>query len=428
MKDADLTIETLELTLFELGWYKQASTNPKMSLWLPSARTKLDPNVFREEAGVFLPSDKEAPDFHRLLQRAASELARLSAENVLEEFDTSEMRISRKLDKFVASTDGPAVQSGVVDWRIGANLVKGLSEILMSGARAAHQNKRWYNGTSKVIANNYLDSCLMGQTEVGSYVVKAFVPADAIVPISNSKKVKKQSQMTARQVSETVLASVEATKEVLEEFTRDHNPEAFEWAMTQGVSVEMLDGFRSLISAEETEISVEFIGLTPDERERAPQRSTVVLKPTLREAVEVGFSTLRETPHPNELVVAGEVIGLMRQFDEPDSRRIKMRGPAPDGKTRVFTVHLGQDDYEQAMQAHKKQVLFQVNGTADKGRFIEVKKCLLPMLQSAEKATPLVRLQEAKLQDSSTLYSKLRAQRLRAYRIALTHHIPRNDS
>lgn len=369
----ELTVDALELTLNELSWYKQASTNPKMSLWLPSSNAKLEPSVLREDAGVFLPSDKDAPDFNRLIQRAAGELAKLSAENVFEKYATAEMRINRKLDKFVAATDGPEVRNGVVDWRIGANLVKGLSDILMSGARAAHQYKRWYGGASNVIAKNYLDSCLMGQTEVGSYVVKAFAPADAIVPVSNSRKAKKQSQMTARQVSETVLASVEATKEVLEEFTRDRDPEAFEWAMTQGVSVEMLEGVRSIIGAEETEISVEFIGLTPDERDRPPRRSTVVFEPTLRDAVEVGFSTLREVPQPTELVVAGEVIGLMRQFDEPDSRRIKMRGPALDGKSRVFTVHLGQEDYEKAMQAHKKQVVFQVSGIAEKGRFVEVK-------------------------------------------------------
>lgn len=368
------SLEALQLTLEELGWEGHQGFNPKLKIWSPTPRAKLEPLVSdAHSVKVLVPLDTQAPDFEHLLHTAIAEFADFSAANVLEEFATSKLRIKRNLDKFVVSTDGPAVRNGVIDWRIGESLVTGLSEILTSGARAAHQNLRWYSGASRVIADNYLDSCLMGQTEVGSYVVKAFVPAKAKVPVSNSKKAKKQSQMTARDVSETVLASVEATKEVLEEYRKNGDSEAFEWAATQGVSVEMLSGVQNLINAEETELSVDFIRLETDKPEHEPYRKSVVFDPTLREAVEVGVSTLRMQPQPTDLRVSGEVIGLMRQWDEPDSRRIKMRGISPEGRSRVYTVHLDQADYDRAMQAHKHQVLFEVYGLAEKGRFVEVK-------------------------------------------------------
>lgn len=373
MSISPLDIQTLELTLTELGWVKQTdNVNPHMSLWVPSPKAKLEPTVMREEAGVFLPQKPEAPDFQRIIHRALTELADLSATNVVEELATSQLRLERALDKFVVSTDGPAVRSGVVAWRMGARLVEGLAEVLKSGARVSQDPKRWYQSSHRVIADNYLDSCLMGQTEVGSYVVKAFVPATTALSISNSAKLKRHSQISSREVTETVFASVQATKEVLEEFRKNKNPDVFEWAMTQGVSVEMLSGFQNLIGTDETEISVEFIKTDSDEPSVVSYSGAVVLEPTIAEAVEVGIATLRKTPQSTEMVVSGEVIGLMREWDAPDSRRIKMRGTGPDGKTRVYTAHLNAADYDKALEAHGSGLLLQVNGVADKAAFLEV--------------------------------------------------------
>ncbi|MDK8483684.1 hypothetical protein QP944_11325 [Corynebacterium sp. MSK105] len=374
MNNAPLNIQALELTLTELSWVKQSEDNPRMSLWVPSPTAKLETAVVREEAGVFLPHNPEAPDFQRIIHRALTELADLSAANVIEELATSQLRLERALDKFVVSTDGPTVRSGVVDWRIGARLVAGLEEVLKSGAKASQEYMRWFRRSNLVIADNYLDSCLMGQTEVGSYVVKAFVPATVPLSISNSAKIKKSSQLSSREVSETVFTSVQATKEVLEEFRKNGNPDAFNWAMTQGVSVEMLSGFQSLIGADETEISVEFIKTKADEPSVVSSRGAVVLEPTLTEAVEVGIATLRQEPQSLEMVVAGEVIGLMRQWDEPDSRRIKMRGTGRDGKTRVFTVRLNEADYDKALEAHGRGVFLEVDGVAEKAEFLEVRR------------------------------------------------------
>lgn len=374
MNNAPLDIQALELTLTELAWIKQTDDNRRMSLWIPSPTAKLEPTVIREEAGVFLPHNPEAPDFQRIIRRALTELADLSAANVVEELATSQLRLKRALDKFVVSTDGPAVHSGVVDWSIGSRLVEGLGEVLKSGARVSHDPKRWYQGSHRVIANNYIDSCLMGQTEVGSYVVKALIPATAPLSFSNSEKMKKQSQVSSREVTKTVFASVQATKEVLEEFRKDKDPDAFGWAMTQGVSVEMLTGFRKLIGEDETEISVEFIKTEADEPSVVSYRGAVVLEPTLTEAVEVGIETLKQTPHSIEMVVAGEVIGLMRQWDAPDSRRIRMRGTGRDGKKRVYTVHLNEANYEKALEAHGLGVFLEVSGVTEKAEFIEVRE------------------------------------------------------
>lgn len=135
----------------------------------------------------------------------------------------------------------------------------------------------------------------------------------------------------------------------------------------------MLTGFRNLIGTDETEISVEFIKTEADEPSVVSYRGAVVLEPTLAEAVEVGIATLKQAPQPTEMVVAGEVIGLMRQWDEPDSRRIKMRGTGRDGKTRVFTVHLNESDYDKALEAHGRGVFLEVSGVTEKAEFLEVR-------------------------------------------------------
>lgn len=374
MTNSPVDIQALELTLTELEWVKHSDdSNSRLSLWIPSSTAKLDSAVLREEAGVFLPRNPEAPDFQRIAHRALTELSELSAVNVAEEFATSQLRLEQALDKFVVATDGPSVRSGAVNWRMGARLVEGLGDVLKAGARASHDYKRWFQNSHRVIADNYIDSCLMGQTEVGSYIVKAFVPAEVPISISNSEKMKKHAQVLSRDVSETVFTSVEATKEVLEEFNRDGNPDAFNWAHTQGVSVEMLSGFRKLISADETELSVEFIKTTGSDTPTVSYQGAVVIEPTLANAVEVGIETLKEVPLPTTMHVAGEVIGLMRKWDAPDSRRIKMRARGQDGKTRVFTVHLSQADYDKALEAHGRGVFLEVNGTADRSEFLEVR-------------------------------------------------------
>lgn len=374
MKINPFSLDAIELTLSELGWVSQDNDSPKMKLWVPSANANLESRVLSEEVGVFVPQDDAAPDFERLVSRAIAQLSEYSAENVLEELDVSTLRIRHSLDKFVVASEGSAVQNGLVDWNIGVDLVGGLSEILSSGAKSAHQNKAWYRGASNVIAKNYLDSCLMGQTEVGSYVVKAFVPANKPLSVSDSVKQKKQSQLIAREVSKSVFASVQATHEVLDEYLKEKRPEVFEIGMTQGVSVEMLEGFGHLINNDETEISVEFVTPEMGNSSGRPFKGAVLLTPAFKEGVETGVATLKKSSSPTRLMISGEVTELKRVWDDPDSARIKMRAASPRGKMRTYTVHLKSDDYESAVLAHTDEKQLSVSGIAELGEFIQVER------------------------------------------------------
>lgn len=367
------SLDGLELALREMNWIPHDSANPCMTLWLPTESSRLVAAVDKGEAALFIPVNPQAPDFNRLIHRAIQQLVSLSAENIEEELQMAELRVNKKLDKLQLRVEGESYP-GILPWQRGADSIDGMKKILAASAKTTQDYKRYFANSGHIIANNYLENCYMGQTEVGSYIISAYIPTEKNIRVSNSKDNKAHSVITGRDITGTMTAALDASKEVLSNYLETKDEEVFEWGVSQGVSADILIGIKGIIGSSETEIRIEYVPLTKEES--GEKSYAIAFAPDLKDAAEKGHEVLSKTSQSKGIRIVGEVIQLKRKYEEPNSARIKLRS-IYDRKLRSFSIRLQEEDYHKAIEAHDKNVMLMVEGEATKGVFTSIKSVSL---------------------------------------------------
>lgn len=377
------SLEGLELALREMNWMPHVSANPYMTLWLPTESSRLVMTVDEDEAAVFIPVNPQAPDFNRLIHRAIQQLASLSAEDIREELQMAELRVNKKLDKMQLRVEEESYP-GILPWQRGVDSIDGIRKILIASAKTTQENKRHFANFGHTIASNYLESCYMGQTEIGSYIISAYIPTEKNIKVSENRNNKEHSVVTGRDITGTMTTALDASKEALSDYLETKDEEVFEWAVSQGVSADILGGIKRIIGNSETEIRIEYVSLT---KEESGERSYVIdFTPDLKVAAEKGHEVLSKTSKSENIRIAGEVIGLKRKYELPNSARIKLRC-IYKSKTRSFSIRLQEEDYHKAIEAHDKNVMLVVEGKAEKGVFTDIKSVLLTTTPVSSEST-----------------------------------------
>lgn len=177
-------------------------------------------------------------------------------------------------------------------------------------------------------------------------------------------------ETTGREITKSMVAALQGTREVLDEYLESPKNEVFEFGISNGVSYEMLEGVEQIVGTKESEISFEFLPLPSDEGE--PFHVTpIVFSPEHKRAARKGKEVLSKAPQELHVAVAGEVIELRRTLEDTTSSRIRIRGDI-QGKIRTLGASLSASDHEKASRAHiDKRQLF-IKGTVKQGVFTEV--------------------------------------------------------
>jgi hypothetical protein len=211
---------------------------------------------------------------------------------------------------------------------------------------------RYYGNRHGQFANRFISEVLMGQTDVGSYVVRAYVPADAAIPTrggaaaSEGVHFEGLDVIPTRSVSQAVVQTLEATTEALTHFKQHDSLSAFV-DPSLGISYETVTAVQALSAdADEAAISVAWDPAGPgDEPAPANFFFTASDAPVLERAA----NRLVE-PEPQREVVASGTVHLLS--------RAEFAGPGVVGlttierPTRKLRVRLDEDDYHRALQAH----------------------------------------------------------------------------
>ena len=371
------SLDVFEFVLKELKWKSFAGVNPKMKIWLPSDDSKIVQGEVKDDIAVFVPTDNEASDFAPLMYRAVRQLMTFSSENIDDELKLAKLRLSESLDRFQLHLESDRTLKmkdseawkGIVDWEQGVDLINGARQILAAGAKTTRSYSRHFANANTTIATNYLESCYMGQTEVGSYVISALIPAEKNIQMSKNRSKKAQSEVKSREITKTMIASLGASQEVLNEFVRKEDVEIFEWGMSQGVSAEILRGISQIIGQSETEVSVSFAPFVEDNFKE--KFFNISFTPDLKPAALKGEKILASSPSPMPLHIMGEVVELRRKSNAPNSARIRIQS-VYEGKNRSFSMELDEEEYELAIKAHSANVMLSVRGMADRGLFTMV--------------------------------------------------------
>lgn len=332
---------------------------------IPSA-TKLISQWQRSEehlglSSVFVPNDPSKTDYSLLLDRCYNQLEQLYGPVFTVLYEQEKYIDDNSLDPISIRSD-TSVESGLIPWDVGYQLFDALRGILDAGARTAYVKKRKLNTSGNVIASSVLQDSLMGQTQVGSYIVTALVPQNKKFTASVSKNPQKSDKtILGKVITSTISESIKAVQygidEVGENTDDDKKFEVFDSLVTEGVSYELVKALTSLDTGMESEVSVTLMGNKQEELEK----TKLCIEPPTMKVLSKASVHLSKPKEPESKYLMGEVVQLSHSEDLPQ-RHIKLRARV-DGKVRTVSICLNRDQYESAIDAHRRELQLSVHGT-----------------------------------------------------------------
>lgn len=159
-----VTIDQVSAYLKKSGWTSDGLLRTVATIWHR-------PEDF--DAEVLLPTSQDVKDYTRRMQDAMSAIA---------EFEEREIKdVLRDVVNLFSSiiavrVIGADTSDGTIPINDGVLLIEKAKDMLMSAAMAMFSKRRIFSGKPPKDAASYIDSLLLGQTEVGSYVVNVLVP------------------------------------------------------------------------------------------------------------------------------------------------------------------------------------------------------------------------------------------------------------
>jgi hypothetical protein len=245
-----------------------------------------------------------------------------------------------------------AAPPGYITWSDGEKMFGQAKSILVAGAKSHVDKAPYFANRLGQYAKRFLDTALMGQTKVGSYIVTAFVPTLETISLTSARVDHLEAgdgtgRTRTRDVSESIAKSIEATVEALAHFHRRNSYSAFEDFVSQGVSYEMLHSLAGLAEhSDGASVSVEFDAGSG----RPPPATTFEFRPTDARVLRTAGDRLLEDFPERTIAVIGLVHLLRRDVGAEPIIGIEWTGPR--GRRRLRAKLRDHADYEAAVQAH----------------------------------------------------------------------------
>lgn len=339
--------------------------------WLTvGGRPEFYVRLMREGAtgpALILPTDERMADYGDLIEDLVGVLAteaqrgEAAARAVLDRLilppgDTVRFR------KEVESNDG------AVPWLVGERLIQSARGMLLAGAKARLSARPYYGQANGIFANRFLGSVLMGQTEVGSYVVTAVTPPDEVFPEKKTTEAVLPgiASYTGRDILSKLVQGLGATHEALEHYHESRSLEGFE-AVERGVSRELTDAVMKLAQDNgESTVSVEFaprVGLIGGES-TAPETVSFRYEPRDAPVLEKASARLAALA-PTEYITASGWLSVVARPRRGEAGIVRMR-VAAGSEARTLQVRLSESDFEVAADAIAHELPIRMSGRQEK--------------------------------------------------------------
>lgn len=253
--------------------------------------------------------------------------------------------------------------SGLISWSSGSHLIASAEGLLGAAARAAVSTQKRFGATNYKARDSVLHDSFMGQTQIGSYIVTAYVPSNHAFEVSDSEKSSiKQKVITGRAVTDTLTRALKAfdggISEIIGSGDSDSAYEIFDETVQEGVSYELLDAISQLSDTNESSVSVSFASSNNATPNKVYE---LVVSPVMQPIVKKAKDYLERTESPVSTRVVGEIVRLDNSLDK-GQHEIRIRTFGKDIPSTV-TVFLNADQYVKAIEAHRTQHVFSVTGS-----------------------------------------------------------------
>ncbi|WP_141713001.1 hypothetical protein [Streptomyces sparsogenes] len=313
---------------------------------------------------LMLPLDEGAPEFVDAMRSA---LLQLSQDRDFWIRSIYPRLIVDASDEFKFRKESSA-PSGFIAWKSGERLVESARRTLIAGAKSYMGPGRHFVNKHGRFAHRYLDQVLMGQSAPGSYIITAYAPPNAGVPLSGSADtpafaVPELGLASVRDVSQAVVRAVQATAEALEHYRASGSLSGFEAGVTQGISYEMASAILGIAeNSDGADISVDWDPVTPPPGgldSRFEFRGSDV-DPLSKAATRLAADASSEVS-----TLIGRVHLLAKK--QAGSPGVFGLDSLSSGRAKKVRVRLSdEDEYHEAVRAHEEDLALEVSGRLEK--------------------------------------------------------------
>ncbi|MFD7447121.1 hypothetical protein [Streptomyces sp. NPDC059909] len=351
-----LTDRQLTLALQSNGWQKFGGQENLYSRWRP---TSPDHEFSR---GLLIPQDVETDDYLELLSQAVAQAWRMGdgkIRSILERAATlHSLGDELKFHKEVQS------RKGTIPWLAGADLHAGAQKSMAVAAKTRKSKSAYFGNSNSFLANSFLDSVLMGQTEVGSYVITAYAPPEEVYSerkIRPGDTIPLVGRHTGREITLGLVDALEAARESLDHFKDSGSTHGFVENVQRGFCYELTQAMRSLIrDSEGAEIEVELNSIEELFTDAPTQRHKLEFSPSDYPALEKAGNIFAATAAAEHVTVLGTVTLLERpKPGNPGVVRLDVIGGT---KARKMRVRMKVEDYDLAVDAHRNNLALRISG------------------------------------------------------------------
>lgn len=319
-----------------------------------------------DEEQILVPADPSRGDYAALLQRALSAIERRYGNEAIRVEDLLHLQLAAALDLTRWKKES-SVDAGLIGWEQGMALYQSASDSLSAAAKATHERRLHYGTSGAYLAHEFLDRTLMGQTQIGSFVITAHTPSNARFHVSRHSETASQKdwrnaeQVTGREIINMFEQSIQATRAGLDEYRRSPNIEAFIPLVGDGLSAELASALAALTSGSDAAVVIERVGIPGEVR---PRPVEVTFDAVESDVLKQVFDRLTIAPPPTTVTIRGEVSRLDNSTTNP-VHLIRM-DIAQGADAQHARVRLDPEQYAAALEANGRGRWVEVTGSLEK--------------------------------------------------------------
>jgi hypothetical protein len=322
------------------GWQWEDAMGGKASVWTRTTDAECRP--------LLLPKHSEFADYGARLLDLVEALAaaeerpesQIAADLLLVDTDVVRVRLGP-----------PVARAGSVPLLGAIDLVAGMKGVIEASACAVEEPRPAYPSRRSRRVSEYMQATRFGQTSIGSFVASVLCP---LRTPESAGEARSELLPFGREVTEKVSRSVAEARRAAEVAVLEDDLSPFEDAVAEGVSAELCQALARIGRGRRGMHGLTLsVAWSPQLESDPALRTSMQLEPAHCEVLPDAAELLRRARCPDGDELMGWVQRLERS--EPDESGGKVTVEAQvDGKRRKVQMALPPDEYEEAVEAHRR--------------------------------------------------------------------------
>ncbi|VWB57475.1 hypothetical protein BLA6860_02657 [Burkholderia lata] len=340
--DREVSSYQLRAYLEHKQWFEDGKIRNVASIWHRQDN---------EDAEVVLPLSY-VKDYRQRIRDALASIASVEGRAVHEVLNEVKRLFANVITIRVVHDD---TNDGTIPINDGVLLIAKAKDLLSAAARSLYAKRKQFTRGAPKEAKEYLETLLLGQTEIGSYVVNVIAPVQMVADGSNNVT----TIPLAQAITSNLVAGLSALEKATATYEEKGDLGAFDEAVLAGASSNMCDallGFSGEKHNRNFEITVTAAPSPLFETEPAK----FMFDGRYVEALEKATGYYKGDYILPERRLTGYITKLSRPKDET-SGTITIDSTVGDVERKVQVELMG-DDYHQAVVAHDNSKMVRVEG------------------------------------------------------------------